>query len=314
MTNQKKTWSVKDILSWTSTKFASQKISTPLLDAQILLCHALKFKSRIDLYLKSEQILKQNELDILRTYIQRRLLHEPVAYIIQQKYWCNLDLHMDPNVFIPRPETETLFDFMLETSKQISLVPKTIFDFCTGSGCLAIAFGKQFPDAQIFAFDISRAALEIAKKNAKQNQVKNIEFIHLDLQDIEIYQNFENNFPKTDILVANPPYISPNEWEHLSLEVKNYEPKNSLISENDGLKLGQTIFEGINKYQILNSKSVFGMELAHKQPEKLLSAQLQKQIFSPKLSYLEKPLNEWFILKDLENKERFLVKINHYYI
>lgn len=309
MIKQKKYWSVKEILSWTSAKFTSENIPSPLLDAQILLCHALKFNSRIDLYLKSEQILKQNELDLLRSYIKRRLSHEPVAYIIQQKYWCNLDLYVDKNVLIPRPETETMFDFVLAKIKQISITPKIIFDFCTGSGCLAIAFAKKFPDAKIFAFDISHDALTIAKKNAVRNQANNIEYIDIDLQNPSTYEYIQNELPKADIIIANPPYVSPHEWENLPIEVKNYEPKISLIAENNGLSLGQTVFENINKFNLLKNNSIFAMELAHKQPETLLSSQVEKKIFSAKLSYLEKPFNEWFILKDLENKERFLIKI-----
>lgn len=310
MTAQKKSWTVKEILSWISEKFHSAHIVTPLLDAQILLCHVLKFNSRIDLYLNSERILKQDELNILREYIKRRLAHEPVAYIIQQKYWYNLDLYVNSNVLIPRPETESLLDFVLETTKQVSLTPKIIFDFCTGSGCLSIALAKIFPEANIFAFELSKDALAIAHKNAQRNHVKNIEFIEIDLSQDDSYELLCSNFPKADIIVANPPYISSEDWENLSAEVKNYEPKLALIAADNGLSLGKKIFDSINQYHILSAKSIFAMELDNKQPEKLLENQTQKKVLSPKSQHWEKPLNEWFVLKDLENKERFLIKMN----
>lgn len=309
MTEQKKFWTVKDMLSWMTAKFASEKISTPLLDAQILLCHALKFKHRIDLYLKSTQILKSTELDILRKNIKRRLQNEPVAYIINQKVWFDLDLYVDSSVLIPRPETETLCEFIIETSKQIDLIPKIVFDFCTGSGCIAIALAKQFPSAQIVAFDISKDALDIAQKNAENNNVSNIRWILTDLQDDSSFiQCFEKS-EKPDIIVANPPYVSEIEWETLAPEVKNYEPKLALFSEKNGLELGQKIFDNVNTLNMLNSKGIFGMELAHDQPKALLSYQNNIKTLSARHSYFDKPHNEWFVLKDLENKERFLMKI-----
>lgn len=309
MTNQKY-WSVKDILSWTTAKFLSQNIPTPLLDAQILLSHVLKFKTRIELYLNSEKILKVDELDILRSYIKRRLANEPVAYILNQKHWCNLELYVDQNVLIPRPETETLFDFVIETANHVSLKPKIIFDFCTGSGCFAIALGKYFPEARVFAFDISHEALEITKKNALHNNVNNVECIFANVEDEITYIKLQKEFLKADIIVANPPYISLSDWDNLAPEVKNYEPKISLVSEENGLSLGRMIFDGINKFALLNEQSVFAMELAHQQPIKLLAEQSNITTLSARLSYLEKPHNEWFILKDLENRERFLIKIN----
>ena len=174
MTPQKKIWTVKEILTWISAKFQSEKIQTPLLDAQLLLCHVLKYKGRVDLYINSEKILKQSELVSLREFVKRRLLHEPVAYIINQKYWYNLDLYIDSNVLIPRPETESLLDFIIETLSSRSrddtgIEANIIFDFCTGSGCLAIALGKLFPTSKVYAFDISPQALEVAKKCTSQS-------------------------------------------------------------------------------------------------------------------------------------------------
>lgn len=85
MTPIVKNWSVKDILTWISQKFADNNIPSPLLDAQLLLCHVLKYQNRIDLYINSEYRLKQEQLTILRELIKRRLAHEPVAYILNQK-------------------------------------------------------------------------------------------------------------------------------------------------------------------------------------------------------------------------------------
>jgi len=309
MSTQEKLWTVKELLLWITKKFEAQDFETPLLDAQLLLCHALKYKNRVELYINSESIVKNKYLIELRNYVKRRLSHEPVAYIMKQKYWYDLDLYIDSNVLTPRPETEVLVDFIIETTEQRSLNPEIIFDFCTGSGCLAIALAKKYQNAQVVAFDISQDVLKVAQKNALRNNVENIKFIHADILNDSTFEQCVTTYGKADIIVANPPYVSHSEWEQLSKDVKAYEPKIALVSNLDGLEFGQKLFDSVKKFDLLNTRSIFGMELSAGQPEILL--QFQENIVKVELTAQthEKPLNEWFILKDLQKKERFLVKI-----
>ncbi len=304
-----KRWKIKELLEWMTSKFQSEGFSSPLLDAQLLLSSALKYKNRLELYINSENYVEENDLIALRTLTKRRLTHEPVAHILNQKYWYNLDLYIDHNVLIPRPETESLLDFILDTVEQKTIEPKIIFDLATGSGCLAIALAKKFPDSTVIGIDISEEALDVAAKNAIRNNVTNVVFQKVDLLNEQIYKNLSKEYKAANIIVSNPPYVTAEEWNTLATEVQGFEPKIALVANNEGLEIGKAIHSFVNQYNLLNQNSIFGMELAHQQPQKILENKALTTILMNAQEH-DKPLNTEFVLKDLEEKERFLVKIS----
>jgi release factor glutamine methyltransferase len=116
MTVSQRSWTTRDILSWTTNRFKQLDLDSPLLDAQLLLSHVLK-TTKIQLYLDMDKPLTEQERAELRQLVSRRLEGEPVAYILNEKHWYNLTLKVDKRVLIPRPETELLADFALETLK-----------------------------------------------------------------------------------------------------------------------------------------------------------------------------------------------------
>jgi release factor glutamine methyltransferase len=301
-------WNIRNVLNWTTKRFKESGIETPLLDTQLLLSHALNL-TKIQLYTDIEKPLTEVERAIFRELVKKRLSGEPVAYLLAEKYWHDLKLYVDKRVLIPRPETETLLDFVLQVYKHKQNTPKVIFDFCTGSGCLALALAKEFPTALVIGVDISQDALSVAKINAERNDVKNVEWINADVLCEELFFDLKTKFGAADIVVANPPYVTESEWQSLDLSVKNYEPKIALVSENEGIKFGECIFNSILKYELLSKDSVFAMELAEKQPHIVTKQKLQIININHPLWQLTK--NEWFALCDYENKDRFLIKLQN---
>lgn len=188
------------------------KIQRPRRSAEEVIADALG-KKRLDLYLEFDRPLETSELDLCRVAIQRRGKGEPAAYIAGKVAFAGVTLEVNSAVLIPRPETEIL----VETMHNLKGV---LWDVCTGSGAIAIALKKRFPDLRVIASDISEKALQVAQRNAKRNKV-DIEFLLGDL-----LEPFEG---ECDYLVCNPPYVLPEEYGALSWEVRGFEPKEALL-------------------------------------------------------------------------------------
>ena len=144
-------------------------LENPSLEAEVLLASLLD-KHRTWLRTYPETKLSATQHLKYKWWIQQRAAHKPVAYITGNVVWNSLSLKVNKHTLIPRDETEILCHH-IKTAQTIS--PKTILDIGTGSGCIAIWLKKQFPSAQVSAFDIAKNALKLAKKNAKQNQTEN---------------------------------------------------------------------------------------------------------------------------------------------
>ncbi len=195
-----------------------------LLDAELLLAHCLK-KDRSFLYAWPEKTVSENQLNCFKKLIKKRATDYPVAYLLgKQEFW-SLELIVNPDVLIPRPETELLVETALDKIKDISN-PK-ILDLGTGSGAIALAIASERKDAIITATDTSKKALEVAKQNAVNLKLeKQIKFTESDWFSNLIAE-------KHDVIVSNPPYIAEND-PHLYQSIR-FEPQTALISKTDGL-------------------------------------------------------------------------------
>ena len=177
--------------------------------------------------------IHQNKLDEIQT---RLLANEPVQYILGQADFYGLKFEVNPAVLIPRPETEELVYWILETIS-ISNVP--ILDIRTGSGCIPITLKKKLPNAAISGVDISEKALAVAKTNALKNQVA-VNFAKIDILNKKDWAKL----PKFDIIVSNPPYIPFEEIKLMPPQVTDFEPNLALfVSNADPLIFYQTIAE-----------------------------------------------------------------------
>ena len=164
-------------------------------------------------------VAKANEI------INRRKQHEPLAYILGERWFMGLKFKVTPAVLIPRQETEILTEAVLSEIK--GRTGARVLDMCTGSGCIAIAIDK-LSDAEVTGADISLEALAVAGENAKENESD----IHLIESDL-----FENISGAFDVIVSNPPYVTDGEYRTLMPEVKLFEPQKALTAGEDGLDI-----------------------------------------------------------------------------
>ena len=171
--------------------------------------------------LVTSKSIKEAELKDLGAYIKRLNNWEPIQYIINKAWFCNLPFFVDKNVLIPRPETEELVNL------GIAIKPKTVLDLGTGSGCIPISLALALKNAEIFAIDISEDALILAQKNAVDLHAS-VQFGKANILD------YENPFgtKEFDLIISNPPYVKENEKSGIRQNVLNFEPHLALFVEN----------------------------------------------------------------------------------
>ncbi len=207
------------------------------LDAEILFCDVMQF-NRSRIYSHPEQIVPDDKSVLFQSLIAQRQQGRPIAHLTGKKEFWSLQLAINEDTLIPRPETELL----VETALQ--LVPDdttfNILDLGTGSGAIAIAIASERPNCKIVATDINTNALTIAKKNAEIHQLKNIQFY---------LSNWYQNIPSQefDLIVSNPPYIKEDD-EHLSQGDIRFEPELALVAGTDGMQAINIILENAKQY------------------------------------------------------------------
>lgn len=221
-----------------STEFLKNKgVDSPRLQTELLLAHLLALP-RMKLYLNFERKLSATEVDNFRELIKRRGQRQPLQHIVGSTSFCGLELAVDRQVLIPRPETELLAEqgwtFLNSLNTQHS--PLSTLDLGTGSGCLAIALSVHCPAARVVAIDISEKALELARQNAARHAV-------LDRIDFLQGDTFAAlNTPRFfDLIISNPPYIPTQEIQSLQIEVRDHDPRQALDGGPDGLEFYRRI-------------------------------------------------------------------------
>src|SRR5947199_1732748 len=195
-----------------------------------MLAHLLRVP-RLNLYLNFERELSGAELESVRELVRRRGNREPLQLILGSTSFCALEIKVNREVLVPRPETELLAERAWTFLTTIDSRPSTALDFGTGSGCVAIALAAHCPTARIHAVDLSAGALSVARENAVLNGVaERIEF--------QLGDGFAALPPGLtfDLIVANPPYIPSSEIDALAPEVRDYDPRPALDGGADGLE------------------------------------------------------------------------------
>jgi len=235
-------------------------IESPRINAELLLAHILNCK-RMDLYLKFDQPLREEETAKYREAIKRRGLREPLQYITGSVEFYGLEFMVNEDVLIPRQETEILVEAII--SKVDKLNEIRILEIGTGSGNIAISLSKNLPNSLVHSIDISEKAINVATKNAEiHNHNGRLTFEVSDFNDYSI-----DNDLKYDVIVSNPPYISLHEYSDLDIELKNHEPQNALTDENDGFSFYELISSKANN--ILKQNRLIFFEVGQNQSEKV---------------------------------------------
>ncbi len=245
--------SVKDALIDAVNRLAQADISEPELSAKYLLQQALNLDG-IEFQLALNNNIDESSIEMFNELLERRLTHEPVQYILGYVDFYNVRLKVDKRVLIPRPETEEMVDQLLKRvgdRKNLS-----ILDIGTGSGNIAIALAASLDQPQITAIDISRDALILAQQNSRANNVDSkIKFTCDDIFN----DKFWKGYSPFDIIVSNPPYVLDTDFDTLQPEIKLFEPRIALISENDVLGFYKEISKQAAKY--LNRKGLLCFEI-----------------------------------------------------
>lgn len=233
---------LREALNLTNQTLSKSEIPDAFPEAELLLCHTVKF-SRTQLYTYPEKELEEGELIFLDQLIQRRLLHEPTAYILQHCEFYNSSFYIDPRVLIPRPETELLVEKTIDfiTMHLPTKHTVTIADIGTGSGVIATSLALALPTTIIYATDISRQALQVAGLNFHRHNVHH--------RIIALHGNLLSPLPETvDVIVANLPYIARNEIAALAPEINNFEPLIALDGGQDGIdKIRSLLYQSPGK-------------------------------------------------------------------
>lgn len=262
---------ILELLNKASEYLATKGIDTARLDAELLLSHVLNME-RIDLYVRFDQPLETAEVDAYRVAIARRAQRMPVAYITGSKEFYSLDLQVDRNVLIPRPETELLVECVLNwLGEGEAPTEPNIVELGTGSGAIAVALAhslaeKQTVNPRIFATDISQQAIDVAKANVEKHGLGN--FIQLLQGDLyTVLPAFLES--KVDTIVSNPPYISSGEIKGLAPEIVRYEPKGALDGGPDGLGFYRRIYAEGRKF--LRPGGLIAVEMGHGQAPQVMA-------------------------------------------
>jgi release factor glutamine methyltransferase len=209
------------------------------LENRILLMHALQL-SRIQLITQDERVIDAQQAQQLSALFQRRLLGEPIAYIVGQREFYGLQLEVTPDVLIPRPETELLVDLALQHLPAAGARQAlSVLDLGTGSGAIAVAIAHSRPDLQLTALDVSAAALAVASRNAARHLAPGQ--APMQLLQSNWYGALDRQ--RFDVIVANPPYIVAGD-SHLAQGDLRFEPQDALTDHADGLSALRSIVDG----------------------------------------------------------------------
>jgi release factor glutamine methyltransferase len=215
---------VLELLENSTRYFARHNVPSPRLTMELMLADILR-KSRLQLYLEFDQIVAEPDLERLRPLVKRRAHGEPLEYLLGATTFAGHRVQVGPDVLIPRPETEILFEAASELIEPGGL---PILDVGTGSGILALVLAKKFPALPVVAVDISPAALAVARRNTEG--IGNIRLVESDLMgEATLPERFQ-------MIVANLPYIPSGQIDTLMREVR-HEPRLALDGGADGLDL-----------------------------------------------------------------------------
>jgi len=269
---------LKEILDYGRDYLTNHQIEDSQIDARYLLEYVCNI-DRLYYLMHSEEEVCADTFLLYKKSIEKRARHIPLQHITGEQEFMGLIFKVNEHVLIPRQDTEILVEEVLKFTKE----SMHVLDMCTGSGCIIISLMKYANHISGVGVDISREALEVAKKNA-ENHCFNVKFINSNL--------FENIEGKFDMIVSNPPYIPTGDIKNLKYEVKAYDPLLALDGKEDGLYFYTKIIEESVHY--LKKNGLLFLEIGYNQGEKV------------KHLMLEHKFKEIKIVKDLTGLNRVI--------
>jgi release factor glutamine methyltransferase len=243
-------------------RLRASQVPSHTLAAELLLMHAVGC-DRAWLYTHPEAPLDPAAAQLYSDLIARRASGEPTQYLTgKQEFW-GLEFEVNPDVLIPRPETEHLMEVSLARLGLVrSRAALRVADVGTGSGCLAVALACELPNAEVFATDISPEALEVARRNAARHSVLDrVRFIEANLLDPFLSAWPDSSAAAFDLIVSNPPYVGLAEREALQREVRDHEPASALFAGGQGLDVYEPLIRQAG--MLLAPGGLLVLELGH---------------------------------------------------
>jgi len=253
---------VLEVLQSTTAYFKKHGIENPRLNAEHLLAHALR-RTRMELYLEFERTLGEAELAPLRELVRRRGEGEPLDHLLGTVEFCGHTFLCDKRALVPRPETEQLVELV---ESRIENRESKILDVGTGSGVIALTLAKKFPEAQIFAVDVSEDALALARENAARLGLSG----RVQFRKSDLLRHLDERF---DLIVANLPYIATQDRHTLSREVL-HDPEVALFAGVRGDEFVRELIEQAPPR--LRPGGMLALEIGLDQSKALLSALAEK--------------------------------------
>jgi len=257
-------WTVLRLIDWTRGYFCRAGVAEPRLSAELLLAKVLACR-RVELYTRYERVVDAACLSRFRELVRRAAQHEPIAYLTGDKEFYSLALKVTPDVLIPRPETELLVDAALEFAKARGR-PVRLWDVCTGSGCVGVAIARYAPAATVLATDVAAAALGVARENVGKHGLA--DRVRVELADMLALPPAASDMAPFDVITANPPYVSDEEYARLP-EAVRCEPERALRAGPTGLECIERIVRGAPDH--LRGGGLLALEVGMGQAERVHS-------------------------------------------
>ena len=278
-----------------ATYFIMNKLRTIYPDGEVsqitdwVMEHLTGSKKTERMLYKNSPITQAEEI-LLKQYAERLLQHEPVQYILNEAWFYGLKFYVDRNVLIPRPETEEMVDWIIRNLK-FPFSDLKILDIGTGSGCIAISLKRKLRKAEVWACDISKEALTIAKQNSLNLQAE-INFVQLDFLNAEE----RDQLSSFDIIVSNPPYVPAKDKTDMHKNVLNFEPHTALFVPDDNALIFYSAIADFAKTHLNQNGTVY-CEL-HESLGKKAAALFIQNGFTTELK------------KDMQGKDRMIKATN----
>ena len=239
MADQGGPWTIRRLLEWTGGFFTKKGVDQPRLSAELVLSHVLNCP-RIKLYTDYDRVLADRQLVDFRDLVRRAGEQEPIAYLTGRAHFYTLELAVTRDVLIPRPDTETLVENVMQSARhQPGLEAARVLDLCTGSGCIAVALAKHLKSATVLATDISDQAVAVARGNVSSLGLAD----RVTVEAGDLFDPIKRvvDARPFDLIVSNPPYIPSDQIATLDRSVRDYEPRLALDGGLDGLAVHRRI-------------------------------------------------------------------------
>jgi release factor glutamine methyltransferase len=276
-----------------SVEAATQRLEVARIDdartnAEYLASHVQGLQERSAWRAKRLDEIAEDDAKSFEQLTDRRIAREPLQYILGEWEFFGLPMIVRSGVLIPRPETEVLVEEALREAKAMR-DDVVVVDGGTGSGAIALAIACRLPKASVIGYDVSEAALEIARENKQNLKLTNVEFLHGDM----LRDDWLQGVGVVDLLVSNPPYVSVDDFESLEPELRLFEPREALTDNASGLTFYRVLVQHASSHLASNGRLI--IELGYN-----VSQQVQDIAEQSGLSVLR-------VVKDLAGIERVLV-------